>query len=149
MTKKKLLFLAFRVLAIVAVAACLMIWLTVPTHRINKESLKLIREGMSQEEIAAILGAPPDSVKSDRNLEWEQIWQRVHPGYRIEQWTGEDIVISVVFDSTGRAEGSPQASVRQTGFFLENKHLGGIAMGLLIVAAVTRFLRTKKQACGG
>jgi outer membrane protein assembly factor BamE (lipoprotein component of BamABCDE complex) len=139
MSKKKLLFLVFRVFVIVAAIACLTIWLTVPTHRINKESLKLIREGMSQEEIAAILGAPPDSLKSDRNLEWERICQKIDPGYRVEQWVGEDIVITVVFDPAGRA-GSPQASVRQTGFFLENKHLAGIAIGLLIVAAVTRLL---------
>ena len=141
MTKKKLLFLDFRVLVIVALVACLTIWLAVPTHRINKEGLKLIREGMNQEEIAGIFSAPPDSLKSDRNLEWERIWRKIDPGYRIEQWVGEDIVISVVFDSAGRAAGSPQASVRQTGFFLENKHLAGIAMGLLIVAAFTRLLR--------
>ena len=112
-----------------------------PTHRINKESLKLIRDGMNQEEIAGIFSAPPDSLKSDRNLEWERIWRKIDPGYRIEQWVGEDIVISVVFDPAGRAAGSPQASVRQTGFFPENKHLAGIAMGLLIVAAFTRLLR--------
>ena len=103
MTKKKLLFLDFRVLVIVALVACLTIWLAVPTHRINKESLKLIREGMNQEEIAGIFSAPPDSLKSDRNLEWERNWQKADPGYRIEQWVGEEIVVSVVFDPFGRA----------------------------------------------
>jgi hypothetical protein len=145
MTKKKLASLVFRVLAVVGVVACLTIWLTPPTHRINKESLKLIREGMSQEEIVAILGAPPDSLKRDYILKWERIYQKSDPGCRIEQWSGEDIVISVVFDSAGRASG-PQASVRQTGFLLENKHLAAIAMSLLIVAGVYAAFRTLKPA---
>ena len=74
-------------------------WLLAPKHRINKESLELIKEGMTQKEVEDILGVPPGdySYGGFRDLYFDT-WSAEPVS---EEWVGEETGIYVTFDPHG------------------------------------------------
>lgn len=61
---KKRFLLKFGLIAVLGLAGFgLYLWWTIPTNGINRASLWRIREGMSQEEVEAIIGMPPGDYR--------------------------------------------------------------------------------------
>ena len=74
---KKQSFLKLILVALLGLAGFgVYLWWTIPTSGINRASVWRIREGMSQEEVEAIIGMPPGDYRSGSN-EW--LWQSRFP----------------------------------------------------------------------
>jgi hypothetical protein len=97
MTKRRRwLLLSVAFLAMVGVVGYLALWLSSPRPRINGESIKLIKVGMTQEEVEAILGVPPGNYSSGPICFFP-------PGGltpRTELWIGEESAVHVSFDAS-------------------------------------------------
>jgi len=86
-------------------------------HRINDESFKLIKKGMTQEEVEAILRAPPGDYSTQHRTYIRKIslaagltggadsWVKKLPlGYQKKRWAYEEWCIEVLFDPVGKIE---------------------------------------------
>ncbi len=82
-------------------------WLLMPRSRINLESFKLIKEGMSRKEIEALLGGPSgDYTNWPHPKRINQLVALALQGNEEDFvqhiWLGEEGVVKVVFDSHAR-----------------------------------------------
>jgi hypothetical protein len=89
-----------------AVGAALFIYTRPP--RICRERFERIQEGMTQEEVEAILGRPPGNYREYRPLVFvggadfgDVIWACQEPGFHVEHWTIDELRIEVGFRSNG------------------------------------------------
>ncbi|HEV3260877.1 MAG TPA: hypothetical protein VG013_28755 [Gemmataceae bacterium] len=95
-------------LALVPVVGCVLLFLPVflmgdePKTPITMANAKKIREGMTQEEVAAIIGPPGDYTTGPCvvNLHGTSV-----PGTRFENWTSDEAHIFIGFDKRGRVAG--------------------------------------------
>jgi SmpA / OmlA family len=94
----------------------LAIRLIIPIHRINEDNIKRIKEGMSESEVEALLGAPPgDSSAGGRVVHYAD--GGTHPFMRMEgpglkffkmaklhavEWVGDVAAVKVWFDASQR-----------------------------------------------
>jgi hypothetical protein len=129
MAKRRRFFLGSGFVATLIVAGAIVVWSVTPTDRINEETFKLIRNGMTQPEIEAILMVPPgdysngailisrmDPELPDLSLGDELPMFVILPvptdkGPRIKHWIGSDICLVVFFDSEKKVEHAFRYSV--------------------------------------
>lgn len=119
--KRKRLLLILGCLASVLLAGYVTLRLTAPRHRITGENIEAIREGMTEEEVEAILGAPAGDYSSKQTggqfPEIEIIiipHRRSRPEWKIitgpdlvksrggKYWVGEATGVWVRFDEAGQ-----------------------------------------------
>jgi hypothetical protein len=106
MTKRRWTLLGLGTVAMVAVMG-LAFWMGAPRHRINKESIGLIEQGMSQAEVEAIFGVPPGDYSS--NTPNASAWipttlsnslkmTFIVPEGEQKTWMGEKVGVTLVFN---------------------------------------------------
>jgi hypothetical protein len=90
---------AFVVFVIAVAAAGLGFWLVLPRHRIDREHYLMVKEGMTEEEVEELLGAPPGNY--DGYVERGQFWTVEYVGdvvnYFPSVWAGRHGTIRVYF----------------------------------------------------
>jgi hypothetical protein len=102
--RKRPLLLCLALLALVGLSGGLLVLLTHPRHRINQESYERIKEGMTLEEVEAILGGPPGNYTRGRYGMLPYLALPLKPLPRVlHEWLGEEAAIYVWFDLEGRA----------------------------------------------
>ena len=111
MKKRNLLRLAL--LAFVALAGWLFLWWwSTPNLRLNRETFEQIHSGMTEQEIALVIGGPPTNQGTHQSMYlWRTIQNRFDitavkgPGTMREwkAWIGNGVGIYVGFDETGHA----------------------------------------------
>jgi hypothetical protein len=114
MTRRKRLYLVLGTLILVSVVVYGALWLTRPKYRINEESVRAIRVGMTEEEVVAIIGVPPGSYASDGVLPNNASpldGDEPTPGSQYKTWFSERMGILVRFGASGRVEGRWSISV--------------------------------------
>ena len=106
MTKRRRLLLGTSLVATLVVVGVMVLWLAAPKHRINEESFKLIREGMTQQEVEAILRVPPGDYSNGGFVVRVEF---ANNGYSLMDdkdqkkfWTDNDLQIMVNFDPSGK-----------------------------------------------
>ena len=117
MTRRRRLLLVSGVLALIAVAGYMALWLTAPRFRISEESAKLIKKGMTQAEVEAVLGVPPGDYSvthrgnqtihhfNEIGLTGDPWRDKLPLGYQRKRWLSEGWGIDVLFDPGGNVEG--------------------------------------------
>jgi hypothetical protein len=99
MTKRRLL-LTVGFLAMVAVMGWLALWLNSPRHRINEDTVKLIKNGMTQGDVEAIFGIPPGHY-TDGGFYFDHSLHNP-PTQDRKEWVGKDVAVDVFFDASGK-----------------------------------------------
>jgi len=121
---KKRTCLRFGIVGLTSLALFLgYLWLTAPTHRIDRASFEQISDGMTQAEVEAILRAPPgkhssasamiESQLADGStcgVAVDEIWPTdedlqapvKEAGRRAALWAGDRGMIMIVFDAGNR-----------------------------------------------
>jgi hypothetical protein len=99
---RKRLLLMLGCVAAVLLAGYMTLRLTGPRHRITEENIKLIKKGMTEEEVEAILGSkagsiPDGTLHAPNSLTVDSIDTRSS-----KHWVGKDVDVSVGFDADGR-----------------------------------------------
>src|SRR4051794_23390992 len=102
MRKRVLMFLATALLFFGGFVGFL--FLTTPRHRINEDTIKLIKVGMTQADVEKIFGAPAGDYSGGA------VWATINDGIGREprevgahlDWYGEETGIQVCFDSNGK-----------------------------------------------
>jgi hypothetical protein len=83
-------------------------WLTTPRHRIGLNSCSQIRQGMTQEEVEAILGVPPGNYATREELRLMGGLQMGRPANgehgHYAEWASDELVIWVYFGPDGAAQ---------------------------------------------
>jgi hypothetical protein len=100
MKKKRILYLSIVVLCVIVAY-----WWMSTTPRINKETYKLIVNGMSRSEVEAIFRAPPGdhgSPKYDGDLE-------------PDTWYGDQFVVKIYFSPEDKVAGTRVFSIARAG----------------------------------
>ena len=93
---RKRVCLLIGVLALLIIAGILFFW---PRNRITQANLERIREGMTKEEVIAILGPPGNYETVTR--EWAGARAVRFPGKQ-ENWYTDDLGVFVSFDNNGK-----------------------------------------------
>jgi hypothetical protein len=122
MTHRRRLLLILSLLALAAVGISVVLCLTQPKHRINRDTLARIQPGMTVQEVEDLLGVPPGNNSGGKNevlfgivstytaveqlpaLNQEQQVLTFEDLANLEQkkWIGEEYAILVLFDKQGR-----------------------------------------------
>jgi len=104
MTKRRLLWLAYAACVLLAV-----FWgvrLLTPRHRINQESFEKIQVGMTLEEVAEIVGAPPGAYATGPFLLCRSSWKNCPEISGSlggdQEWIGDEVALAVWLDSQKR-----------------------------------------------
>lgn len=95
------------------------VWLALPKHRINAESITQIKAGMSKQEVETILGAAP----GDYSQGMAGVWLCGRGWQAAEQlaWLGDEAAVRVYFDAEGRVLGVLQGGVMRSNESLRDK----------------------------
>ena len=100
MSRRQILRALTVLLAVAAVGIGIQ-WLLSPKHRINKESIAQIKEGMTQKEVEDILGVPPGNYAYDGFFTSVGYSGPLGPGverWPTLQWAGEEIGIRITIN---------------------------------------------------
>jgi hypothetical protein len=107
-----------RLLLRLGVLACLglgglvaLLWWSAPRHRITEASAEQIKNGMTEDEVLAILRVPAgiyvtdnhESAREDVQAIEEKLWRN---GISVKGWLSDSALIIVQFNEHGRVEGS-------------------------------------------
>jgi hypothetical protein len=112
--------LLLALLAVLAVAAVFAAMAPPQPSAITRDNEARILEGMTMDELAAILGGPPrDESTGPTDLDPDGFTQaRVHApapnGSPISEWFSDEVMIRVAFDARGRAEWISSCPLRRT-----------------------------------
>jgi hypothetical protein len=93
------------------------VWLRAPRHHITAENVKRIKEGMTQQEVEAIVGAPAGNYAAGRSFavylagpsapRWGQRWESTKDrglgDLHAAEWLGDEAAVEVWFAQDGRA----------------------------------------------
>ena len=101
------------------------LWWTAPEHRINKESCDQIRNGMTETEVVAIIGASAGDyttaeTEKERDLvRWiltDRVWQAALHGndIRSREWLSDNGAIQVLLDQNGTVISKEFFSIQAT-----------------------------------
>lgn len=101
---------------VVAVAAT--VWWSATAVGINRNGYNLIREGMTVDEVSAILGKPPGDYRTGKTEERENVqadvkwWQHDHKCSSGDNWVSDFGWIWVGFSEDGKAVGKHFYDIR-------------------------------------
>jgi hypothetical protein len=110
-------------IALLVVGAMLGYWFMQPHPRIDEETLAKITSGMTEDEVIAIIGAPPGNYGYG-----EPIYDWSGPGQQTKHWWGRDAAILVTFDEHGGVQGAYYFAInREYDSFL---HRVGVWLGV-------------------
>jgi hypothetical protein len=82
----------------------LVVWLTFPRYRINRESFKQIEVGMTEREVESLLGGPAGNhsgyiiIHGGRHMALESLGKETA---EIRTWVGDEAVIVLGFNKQG------------------------------------------------
>jgi hypothetical protein len=116
MGKRRLLLLVAAALVLLG-GAGVALWPSPTKHHITAGTIGCIKEGMTQEEVEAIVGAPPGNYAGGRSFavylagpsapRWGQRWEstkvRGLADLHAAEWVGDEAAVEVWFAQDGRA----------------------------------------------
>ena len=86
----------------ILVLACFLVLGVKPKHRITQESARLIRSGMTETEVEALLGRPPGDYTSSPGGTWIQQPGDDAPDASLKgerkTWKSDEVMITVILD---------------------------------------------------
>ena len=86
-----------------------LVWPLWPIPGINRQNYKRIRDGMTQSQVERILGDLPGDHRTfpfEVGMRAAEHSQKIDEGCCVEWWQGDDGIIAVRFDETGKVVGA-------------------------------------------
>ena len=107
MRKRELLVLFVSIMLLLASAVCWLIPPPSPTSRINRKNFDMIRAGMNEEEVDAILGGPEGDYSTGEVEPVDGfILLDTTFGVLPSRWQGDEANVCVSFDEKGKVLGT-------------------------------------------
>jgi len=88
--------------SLVAVVPAGLFWSTLPRHAISKQNIAMIRPGMTQKQVEALLGGPPGDYGPESVASESHGISIPLPSERDEAWIAGFTAVSVRFGEDGR-----------------------------------------------
>ena len=80
------------------------VFVRVPQHRITFENIRLIKKGMTREDVEAVFGVPSGDYSCGAQFCYVFSTREIEPETQVEWWLGEESGVEVLFDERGKVD---------------------------------------------